>query len=321
MPQSSLPPTAQLLTSLISSLASLPLPPPPPHPSDQPTPLHDHYPTNPLSLLNLNLASKTPSPSTLSAKNLLTTLHFLFPHELLPALDLLDRKLVNYFITTTTTSSTTSSSSIPNPPQPPSTPYLPASATLPANPAPDVNQSPSASTTDEVFYVQSASAVTGTGTNPKSKRRPPRAYNPAGTHYEVRLRAWNCGCPAFANSVLSCLYGGSQTSDSGGGGAVPDGDGDSHGDCNVDVSGAGDEGEVSAAVGAATPAATVQQFGGSLARESTGTGTSTGNGIPICKHILAAYLGSQVPGLFGQGVVTKRISREEAAGWAGGWGD
>ncbi|KAL9620107.1 MAG: hypothetical protein Q9160_005313 [Pyrenula sp. 1 TL-2023] len=295
--------TPDLLTSLISSLASLP---PPPHSADQPTHLHDFHPTNPLSLLNLNLTSKFPSPSTLSAKDLLITLHFLFPHEVLPALDLLDRKLVNHFIIVSPFSQTGASLN------PPSSPDIPAPDTEPAKPGTEDNDDGDggngATAVDEIFYVQSASAVLNT--NSKSKRRP-RAYNPVGTHYEVRLRAWNCGCPAFANLVLSSLFDRSQGFDGGDGAGGPD---DGGGD---EAGGAGVDGSEFNAVAAAT----VQQFGGSLTHEASGSGSGSGNGIPVCKHILAAYLGSQVPGMFGQGVVMKRVSREEAAGWAGGWGD
>jgi len=115
-----------------------------------------------------------------SAKSIFTTLHFLFPHELLPALDLLDRKLVTQLrlMPPHVTDQTTVGS---RPPQP-------------AEPATGTEQ-----TTWEIFYVRSASA---TASSSKSKSRYRKIYNPAGTYYEVRLDAWNCTCPAFAYSAL-----------------------------------------------------------------------------------------------------------------------
>jgi hypothetical protein len=114
------------------------------------------------------------------AKSIFTTLHFLFPHELLPALDLLDRKLVTQL--KLMTSNVTAQGAIES--RPPEQ----------ALPATDAKQ-----TTWEIFYVQSASA---TASSSKSKSRYRRVYNPAGTYYEVRLDAWNCTCPAFAYSAL-----------------------------------------------------------------------------------------------------------------------
>ena len=112
-----------------------------------------------------------------TAKSIFTTLHFLFPHELLPALDILDRKLVSQLA------------------------FVPLHQSAPASPT----QQPYDSSTVteqkawEIFYVQSASA---TASSSKSTSRYRRVYNPTGTYYEVRLDTWNCTCPAFAFSAF-----------------------------------------------------------------------------------------------------------------------
>ena len=115
-----------------------------------------------------------------SAKSLFITLHFLFPHELLPALDLLDRKLVIQLVVMSSLDSGQSTSASHN-----TESDLPAVATH--------------QKLWEIFYVQSASA---TASSSKSNSRYRRVYNPTGTYYEVRLDAWNCTCPAFAYSAF-----------------------------------------------------------------------------------------------------------------------
>ncbi|KAI9894800.1 MAG: hypothetical protein M1814_000019 [Vezdaea aestivalis] len=42
--------------------------------------------------------------------------------------------------------------------------------------------------------------------------------------------------------------------------------------------------------------------------------------VPVCKHLLACYLAEAWPEQLGKSVVVKECSREEAAGWAAGWG-
>jgi hypothetical protein len=201
-----------------------------------------------------------------SAKSIFTTLHFLFPHELLPALDLLDRKLLTQLV------------------------YIPSSATVQTAPAASSPQQKGSSTANEqtqweVFYVQSASASVSFS---KSNSRYRRAYNPAGTYYEVRLHAWNCTCPAFAYSAFGRVS-----------------------DLSHDQAGSEDEHEHHhSAVGGE---AETWRFGGTATRDQTGA--------PICKHILAAVLGKALPRLFGHGVERKVVTAAEVAGWGAGWGD
>jgi hypothetical protein len=139
-----------------------------------------------LAAINSSSPDLIPTLSSLSrqdlksAKSISTTLHFLFPHEFLPALDLLDRKLV------------TQLRLMP--------PAVKDQGTVGSHPPQHTGPATGTEqTTWEVFYVRSASA---TASSSKSKSRYRRVYNPAGTYYEVRLDAWNCTCPAFAYSAL-----------------------------------------------------------------------------------------------------------------------
>ena len=139
-------------------------------------------------LVTIPSTSQDSSPITLSSlngrdhksvKSIFTTLHFLFPHELLPALDLLDRKLVTQFVVTA--------------PQ--------ASSSPTAKSASSSKKSTAANSTSwEIFYVLSASATPSTSSKSTSKYR--RVYNQSGTYYEVNLETWNCTCPAFAYSAF-----------------------------------------------------------------------------------------------------------------------
>ena len=188
----------------------------------------------------LNGVITTLSTSDISqAKSGLLTLHFLFPHELLPALDLLDRKLVTRMKL--------------------------------IGPKNETSQ-------NEVYYVQSASATTS---------RPSRHQTTAPISYEVRLLVWNCTCPAFAYSAFGKTF---QTS------------------LDLESSSKASEGRDH-----------VTRDEGRL--RLGGMFTQADSGVPICKHILAAFLGAAAPQLFGNEVCEENVNEAEAAGWAGGWGD
>ncbi|CAO2648381.1 Nn.00g076480.m01.CDS01 [Neocucurbitaria sp. VM-36] len=110
------------------------------------------------------------------------------------------------------------------------------------------------------------------------------------TSYEVRLTAWNCSCPAFAFSAFPAI----------------------HPEPPVATSEFADMVDV-------TMEHTTRQdcdvgwiFGG----------VSLGDGMPpVCKHLLACVLVEKCSGIFGSYVEEKDVSVEEAAGWAAGWGD
>jgi hypothetical protein len=121
-------------------------------------------------ILNLPLSGKK------DAQSLFMTLHVLFPHDLIPALDILDRQLVTELRLERDNQTSLQDDG--------STRY--------------------------VFYVQSASAVTehAAKSKPSTSKEVGARYNVTGkygatqTYYEVDLDSWNCTCAAFAFSAL-----------------------------------------------------------------------------------------------------------------------
>lgn len=148
-----------------------------------------------------DLLSSLPAPSTPSSnpvkdlkgadKNLLLTLHVLFPNEFLPALDLLDRGLVTRFRIRSDSA--------------PSFHAAPTAHTTAGNAGTDAEGAAQAPRPDAevaleneeeneaatLYYVRSAQP-------PRSRFASSSALDPSAMHYEVRLAAWNCACPAFA---------------------------------------------------------------------------------------------------------------------------
>jgi hypothetical protein len=175
-------------------------------------------------------------------KSTLLTLHFLFPHEFLPALDILDRQLITRMI---------------------------------------VSDSLGNAQKNVVHYVQSASATTSRPTKTS------RHHTATIIAYEVRLAAWNCSCPAFAYSAFGKGFRTALLLEN-----HPIASHDQEDSDRAD---------------------SMAHLGGVLTRADTG--------VPICKHILAAFLGTAAPDMFGKGVCTRDVDEAEAAGWAGGWGD
>ncbi|ETN44257.1 uncharacterized protein HMPREF1541_10808 [Cyphellophora europaea CBS 101466] len=125
-----------------------------------------------------NILTRLTPPSSILARPSLLTLHLLFPHDLLPALDLLDRGLVTRL-------------------------------TCPSNVSEGEHKFSSGGR--EVWYVQSASAITdaeqsrvgvagGTGRFRNALRS-----KATDTFYEVRLDSWNCSCAGFAFQAFILL--------------------------------------------------------------------------------------------------------------------
>lgn len=177
-----------------------------------------------------------------AVKNLFLTLHCLFPNELLPALDLLDRSLITRFSIHPTTQVEVGDNVIGK-----------------------------IERDCVVYYVRSAQ------TTRSSRYQSVAAIK--GISYEVRLRAWNCSCPAFTFSALNGINIETQ---------------EGMGRVYSDASETGEE----------------WRFGGLLLGE---------DGVPICKHLLSCVLIEKC-GLFRENVEEKSVAREEAAGWAAGWG-
>ena len=236
-----------------------------------------------------NVFSRLPAAQLSTLKPLMLTLHCLFPNELLPALDILDRKLVGRFYLVTDTDS--------------STDLVERKRKLDdcddRNVLSPAGQGHTEDNNDnnnnrwpreEHYFVRSTTSTTATATN-NNRRAPEKTY-------EVRLRAWNCTCPAFTLSVFRELVepaaAGTDVNSSMAQDEAEDDDDD-------------DDDEED------------RWFGGTLARARSKTSPSP---PACCKHLLACVLASRCPALFGDGVDERHgISVEELAGWYAGWGD
>jgi len=99
-------------------------------------------------------------------KKILLTFHVLYPNDFLPALDLLDRRLLTRL--TIRSAEPQSSGADPQP-------------SAAAQPAPRATP---------LYIVRSAQQPRSTTAS--------RSYDALAAHYEVRPTAWNCSCAAFA---------------------------------------------------------------------------------------------------------------------------
>ncbi|EFQ94841.1 hypothetical protein CFE70_007460 [Pyrenophora teres f. teres 0-1] len=250
-----------------------------------------------------------------AVKKQLLALHVLFPNEFVPALDLLDRRLVtrhricnsshhNAHANETQreaadlhmqgTGEATHSRDAPmRDAETRNAPAIhePSNMREATNHAldtsadnegpPDVSTQAAQDTTysnPTVYYVRSAQ---------QRSSRFSTSYDTT-TCYEVRLQAWNCSCPAFAFAAFPAT--------------------------NNEVSVSSYD----------TPN---QADGSDSMDEARDTdwifgGISLGHGMPpICKHLLACVLAERCTSLFGGFVEEKTVHVDEAAGWAAGWGD
>lgn len=212
-----------------------------------------------------------------SVKKQLFTLQVLFPNELLPALDLLDRKLVTCFWVgieeLNATGCNNGTIAIDVQKQDNHEPVLQEVSPVPRNTSKPTDA-------DTVHYVRSAQ---------QRSSRFSTSYD-STTSYEVRLRAWNCTCPAFAFAAFPSMH--------------PE-----------------------PAVPTYTPPLTTRTKEGAEAEKMDALGwvfggVSIGEGMPpVCKHLLACVLAERCSGVFGDCMEERRVSVETAAGWAAGWGD
>lgn len=234
------------------------------------------------------------TPETAKARSLFLTLHVLFPHHLLPALDLLDRGLLTRLIYGTQEAAGDVSQGVHG--------------------AGELNEA------SDVFYIQSSSAaLSGTGRKKGPRGRNTHATDPSAIYYEVRLDSWNCTCPAFAVDAASGLM----RTDLGQRAMEGEHDHDHGYIAGNEENRAGERHQGSHSV-------ETWRFGGALTRLASGhmkndgedvTGLEIGPGVPVCKHILAATLARAAPTLFGASVVERQATKEELAGWGGGWGE
>ncbi|RMJ21486.1 hypothetical protein PHISP_07639 [Aspergillus sp. HF37] len=200
-------------------------------------------------------------------KPLILTLHCLFPNELLPALDILDRGLVKRLATAGTGTSTSSS----------------GDSTTDIHHDDDDQERDTTSETspDEVLFVTSVSTVSSSTADRQDQKS-----------YEVRLRAWNCTCPAFALLAFREDLSASATTMA---------SGDSDPGIEPGVAGIEDDDPLGQGY---------YDFGGTL--------TST-PAAAVCKHLLACVLAARCPELFGGGC-RRVVGREELGGCCAGWG-
>lgn len=272
-------------------------------------------PQNPLSRL---------SPSQLAkVKPLLLTLHCLFPNDLLPALDILDRGLVQRL-------AVRGDRDMKIDAVPSSAPIQDQEelAAFPRNHEPSIQHDETNPSTgfDTItpgdghashgtealgedlclFLVTSASSVPVGASSisiSTSTQEPQKVY-------EVRLKAWNCTCPTFTLSAFRDLDARlrlASTSTS-----IPPAERPSNPamlyDRDADADADADGGSGFAALAAVYP------FGGTL------TCTTDRDSPPACKHILACVLFVRCAGLFGGGGEGRPALMEEVAGWCAGWG-
>jgi hypothetical protein len=285
-----LPSTRQLLTSLISTIASS---------TQQQNPSEET--SNPLS--NTTATSQ-------NTKSAFLTLHSLFPHDFLPALDLLDRGLVTRLIVTgesqehetreQTESDLAGDENIANPSE-----NERRHTETPQNenqvPNPDQHQAAEQQTKRNrnrnqtvVYLVRSAQRTKNSSSSHRSEQQT------STTNYEVRLKAWNCSCPAFAFAALPV--------------DAAAGNGHSHRDD-------GNEDDETAGYGlSGDQAATAAHNGDDEVLWLGFGGLTRGKDVPVCKHLLACVVAERCLG-FEQLVEERGVGVEEVAGWAAGWGD
>ncbi|KAK7979976.1 hypothetical protein PG989_012433 [Apiospora arundinis] len=275
-----LPAPRAILTSLINTLASIP---PAAPPGAQPA-----LPSNPL---------RFPPPS--QARPLLATLHTLFPKVLLPALDLLDRRLVTRIIpelhqhdiaaVALTTQNET-----------------PMKAEAEPKIIPEEDKETLAPEEPNFFYLVRS------GTAQQSSRRSRKATEPSnegggggsGPTYVVQTQPWNCSCAEFAFSAFPAesvtpVYHISPASSSRR--SIP-----SRHDVTKErrQEGADDTDDD----------ADAWEFGG-MSRDGVAVGTG---GVPCCKHLLACVLAERWTDVLGNYVTERRVGKEEAAGLVAG---
>ncbi|KAI4189985.1 MAG: hypothetical protein L6R41_001093 [Letrouitia leprolyta] len=263
------------------------------------------FPTN--SLPSSSPPSETTSnPLTTappSIKPLLLTLHVLFPNELLPALDLLDRKLVIRFTLESSNTSGIASTStaavattakggkvgVDN------NEDVPASAVVCRRNVDEGGMTNSAKEVPRtVYYVRSSQQQHGRSRFSHSATG--RTYDAFASSvdksYEVRLKAWNCSCPAFAFASLGCM--------------------------GVEGLSLGDDDEVMVEEGGEESRDGRESEGARKERRFGGLIRGEGE-MPVCKHLLACLLAESWEG-FGRFVEERVMGRDEMGGWAAGWG-
>ncbi|KIX99132.1 uncharacterized protein Z520_04708 [Fonsecaea multimorphosa CBS 102226] len=238
---------------------------------------HPHHRHNGVQRLSVSTRER--------ARPVFLTLHMLFPHELLPALDLLDRGLVTKLVVKHSISGADDQEAV-----------LKLRTSFPGEDHSVLEYSEVDTRVRqdnngwELFYVQSSSAMDKQISKPRFH---PRGGNTsvAIPLYEVHLDSWNCTCAAFSVNMFQCSS-------------------LQHSQCSAEF-----ENDVNV-----SPTGNSR---GKIKDESEFGGTATIKfaRVPSCKHLVAAFLAKSAPTLFTDSVKESTISREEAVAWGGGWGE
>ena len=207
----------------------------------------------------------------LSAKPTLLTLHSLFPTILLPALDLLDRRLVTRL-------------------------------TLQ-----DESREQAASVDTDERYINNRAIyyVKSNAHHRDGRSRYSRGGDAGVTSYEVRTKAWNCTCAAFAFSAFNRpdtpIYESSY-----------DCEADEGHDPMVNEDNGNDDGMLDVPEHH-------NDAGGKQGDWRWG-GLMLGDGeVPLCKHLLACVLTERWD-VARKMIDEREVGREEISGWTAGWG-
>ncbi|RYO17536.1 hypothetical protein AA0111_g11089 [Alternaria arborescens] len=309
-PSPALPTSRTFITQLFDSLSTLP--------SDQAADAtNDNAKTNTNPLNNL---------SDTTRKQLLS-FQVVFPTEFVPALDLLDRRLVTRFhirneeqvaeLKTVIDAGgqqqdvqmmqdTTVESEAPTQQQQQQQQQQQENSHTRTTPTPTKEADPTdkdktnhLNNNDTIYYVRSAQQ--------QRSSRFATSYDTT-TYYQVRLRAWNCSCPAFAFSAfpptpVTTRHVGNEEATV----HTP-----LHNNNNSTI-----QQEVNNNKDSNNNNADNKWIFGGISL----VGKETTQPPPVCKHLLACVFVERCKGLFGGFVEDREVGVEEAAGWAAGWGD
>lgn len=314
-----LPSSAGFIDRLVNELASF-QPENPSNTTTEPDPPRTQSTQQPKPPQN---ALSRLSPSQLArVKPLLLTLHCLFPNDLLPALDILDRRLVQRIVVrgdktnaVPSASASTQEGHLGNNQE---IQHDESNTRIIQTILDDTTPDDTLNENLFVFLVTSASSAPAYPPPPASTTTSTSTYTTTTQTqkvYEVRLHAWNCTCPTFTLSTFrdldSRLHSISKPNPTRLSSPPPS---------NTAMLRDRDDGSTSAPTAAPLPASAsaVYPFGGTL------TCPTDRDSPPACKHILACVLFARCPGLFGDGDDDEDrgvgVSMEELAGWCAGWG-
>jgi len=262
------------LTSLFKSIAA--------HPTTDPGPL------NPLKTFS--------GDSDSNIRHIFLTLHVLYPNELLPALDLLDRGLIYHL-------NTRSSEETNNPISEPLERDIDQPSILPPQKQ------------NRIYHVRSAQEPPSWHTRKYAQHQHQSHRTDVdehshwtdnetemradGTYYETRPYAWNCSCPAFVFSAFKADTSSNERENI----TTPLPIFHEHSNQKPHQANSGTE-------------STLQEE----KRSWTAGGLTTGDNVPVCKHLLACVLVEHCASMFAHFVKQRDVSLEEIVAWGAGWG-